>query len=322
MTTRIFASGAESEHSFAVASEATTVRRRHSRSPARRLPPRTLEIFRAVPVGSRRARSQMAWVADVLGSPAFGQLRSDRRGNWAEVVRVLARYADWKDRTTRPTWARVGEQAEVSRRTVARVIEWLRARGYLGTVESGATPLFRIGLLYGLAAAGEGNRAAEYVLCTPSRSSDRRPIRQRPTPLTQVPQRESGTPSGSRKGPRSIPPREDPSESSNSRHWPATRRPATRGEALAAAETLRHRNPVLRRLTARHLRSLARRYWAAGWTPADVLYAMEHLPCLLAHPWRRPASGPRAARRRPRPPYPRRAGSAGRSARYRIGGPG
>jgi hypothetical protein len=226
----------------------------------------------------------MAWVADVLDDPEFGQLRSDRRGNWAEVVRVLARYADWKDRTTRPTWARVADQAGVSRRTVARAIEWLHARGYLGTVETGSTPLFRIGVLYGLTAAGEQNRAAEYVLCTPGRSAARRPIRQRPTRPSSVSQRETGTPSGSRKGPRTTPAREERSENPSARHWPATRRPATRGEALAAAKTLRRRNQVLRRLTARHLRSLARRYWAAGWTPADVLYAMEHLPDGRQHP--------------------------------------
>jgi len=38
-----------------------------------------MEIFRAIPVGSRRACSQMAWVADVLDDPEFGQLRADRR---------------------------------------------------------------------------------------------------------------------------------------------------------------------------------------------------------------------------------------------------
>ena len=226
----------------------------------------------------------MAWVADVLDDPDFEQLRSDRRRNWAEVVRVLARYVDWRDRTTRPTWARVADQARVSRRTVARAIEWLHARGYLGTVETGSTPLFRIGVLYGLATTSEGNRAAEYVLCTPGRPTDRRPIRQRPTrPVSVCPSR-SGTPSGSRKGPRRIPPREDRAEGLSARHWPATQRPGTRGEALAAAETLRRRNPMLRRLTARHLRSLAKLYFEAGWTPADVLYAMEHRPDGRQHP--------------------------------------
>ena len=45
-------------------------------------------------------------------------------------------------------WQRDGTW--VSPRTVARAIEWLHADGYLGTVESGSTPLFRIGVLYGM----------------------------------------------------------------------------------------------------------------------------------------------------------------------------
>jgi hypothetical protein len=226
----------------------------------------------------------MAWVADVLDDPESGHMRADGRRNFTEVVRVLARYADWKDRTTRPTWARIGDQAGVSRSVVARTVRWLREHGYLGAVESGSTPMFRIGVLYGLVAVGEGNRAAEYVLCIPGRANEKRQIRPRPTrPVAAWPHR-SGTPSRSRKGPRNIPSREDQPESGSARHWPGTRRPATRGEALAAAETLRRRSPLLRRLTARHIRSLARQYWAAGWTPADVLYAMEHLPDGRQHP--------------------------------------
>jgi hypothetical protein len=57
---------------------------------------------------------------------------------------------------------------------------------------------------------------------------------------------------------------------------------------LAAAELLRRRNPVLRRLTARHLRSLLKPYWAAGWTPADVLHVMDHLPDGRLHPHTHP----------------------------------
>ncbi len=216
-------------------------------------------------------------MADVVDDPEFGELRADRRRNFAEVVRVLARYADWRDRTARPTWALLAEQAGVSRRTVARAIAWLHERGYLGTVETGSTPLLRIGVLYGLD-AGEGNRAAEYVLCTPGRASHKRPIRQQPTRPLAVGRHGTGTPSGFCKEPRVTPAREDPPESPSPRHWPAMRRPQTRGEMLAAAELLRRRNPVLRRLTARHLRSLLKTYWAAGWTPADVLHVIDHLP--------------------------------------------
>jgi hypothetical protein len=252
--------------------------------PIRRRPPRILEIFKAIPVGSRRARSQMGWVADVLADPEVGQMRADGRRNFAEVVRVLARYADWKDHTTRPTWARIGDQAGVSRSVVARTVRWLREHGYLGTVETGSTPLIRTGVLYGLAAAGEGNRAAEYVLCSPGRASRQRPIRKPRTQPVMMGRCITGTPSRSRKGPRSTPPREDSSETRSNRHWPATRRPATRGEMLAAADMLRRRSPLLRRITARHLRSLLKGYWQRGWTPADVLYAVDHYPDGQQHP--------------------------------------
>jgi hypothetical protein len=51
--------------------------------------------------------------------------------------------------------ARLADEIGVSRRTVACVIAWLQARGYLGTVETGSTPLFRTDVRYGMAAAGE-----------------------------------------------------------------------------------------------------------------------------------------------------------------------
>jgi hypothetical protein len=262
-------------------------RRRGAARPARRLPPRTLEIFKAIPVGSRRARDQMGWVADVLDDPEVGQMRADGRRNFAEVVRVLARYADWKDRTTRPTWARIGEQAGVSRSVVARTIRWLREHGYLGTVVTGSTPMIRTGVLYGLSSAGEENEAAEYVLCTPGRTSQRRqsrPVRTQPTQPCAGDPDITDTPSRSRQGPRSTPPREHRSETERPRHWPMTRRPATRGEMLAAAEMLRRRTPLLRRITARHLRSLVKGYFQRGWTPADVLYAIDHYPDGRQHP--------------------------------------
>jgi hypothetical protein len=260
---------------------------RRGARPARRLPPRTLEIFKAIPVGSRRARDQMGWVAEVLDDPEVGQMRADGRRNFAEVVRVLARYADWKDRTTRPTWARIGEQAGVSRSVVARTIRWLREHGYLGTVVTGSTPMIRTGVLYGLSSAGEENEAAEYVLCAPGRASQRRPIRPVRTQPTQPCAGDpdiTDTPSRSRKGPRSTPPREHRPETRRPRHWPMTRRPATRGEMLAAAERLRRHSPLLRRITARHLRSLVKRYFQRGWTPADVLYAVDHYPDGRQHP--------------------------------------
>jgi hypothetical protein len=50
------------------------------------------------------------------------------------------------------------------------------------------------------------------------------------------------------------------------------------GEALRAAEALRLAALTFRRLSARHVRHLLREHFRAGWSPADVLWALDHLP--------------------------------------------
>jgi hypothetical protein len=47
---------------------------------------------------------------------------------------------------------------------------------------------------------------------------------------------------------------------------------------LAAACELRHAHPVLARLSPKALRSLARPYFAAGWTTSDVTHALAYRP--------------------------------------------
>jgi hypothetical protein len=250
------------------------------RAPRRRrqrvesLPGRTLEIFRAVPVGSRRARDQMGWVAAVLAHPELAGWRADRVRNLAEIARVLARYADWRMLTTRPTWARIAEQSGVGRATVARAIRWLRTEGFLGVVESGTTPAFRPGVLHGLADLAEGNRASEYVLTIPTRSGKRQRIRTEPPVARPI----TDTPSLARKGQGRRPPHAREAAGQIPRHWPLSRSPRTRGQMLAAAEQLRQRCRLLSRITARHLRSLLADYWRQGWTPGDCLHALDHQP--------------------------------------------
>jgi hypothetical protein len=50
--------------------------------------------------------------------------------------------------------------------------------------------------------------------------------------------------------------------------------PQTRSERLAAAGAMQDRFRVLRQLSDRHVRHLARPFTLAGWTPADVLFAI------------------------------------------------
>src|SRR5690606_5759290 len=54
--------------------------------------------------------------------------------------------------------------------------------------------------------------------------------------------------------------------------------PATRGQQLDAARAMQHAAFPLRRISARHLRSIARPFFRAGWTPRDVLYAIDTRP--------------------------------------------
>jgi len=60
--------------------------------------------------------------------------------------------------------------------------------------------------------------------------------------------------------------------------WPTTVRPTTRDERhLAAAEA--HRiDPVLRRVSIPHVAALAREWHLAGWTVADLRWALDHRP--------------------------------------------
>ena len=51
-----------------------------------------------------------------------------------------------------------------------------------------------------------------------------------------------------------------------------------RAEALSAARAIQDRARDLRRISIEHVRSVARVYFRAGWTPADVVHALDHEP--------------------------------------------
>ena len=242
------------------------------------------EIARAVRAGCRRARCQRDWLKDVLEHMTAAGWRSDRERHWTAIARVIALHADWRTRCTRPGWERVaalagdagagGQRRPLSRATVARCIAWLRAAGFLGVVESGSTPLIRTGVLYGLSDAGAVNLAAVYVLTTPGRRSARRPARS----LGQG-QPENETPSISACGYRRSPRARGTAENPAGRTWRACDRPGNRAEELAAAEVIRERSAVLRRLSAAHVAHIARPYWRRGWTIGDFLHALDWRPC-------------------------------------------
>ena len=207
-------------------------------------PTRPFDTCRAVRDGSVRARSQAAWIRAVEAHLAFASFRSDAHRNLMAVAWVLARFADWHALTSRPTWQRLMDTSGMSRSSVAKYLRLLRDAGLLGIVESGTTPQFRSFLH-----ADDGNRASVYVLCVPAHA-------------LVSPVEETRTPSRSPQESVATPPlaREEP------------------GEHLAPTREVQHGVPVLSAISDRHLRSVLRPQWEAGWSVSDVLWCLDHKP--------------------------------------------
>jgi len=162
----------------------------------------------------------------------------------------------------------------LSRSTIAAWIAWLRRAGLLGTVAHGSTPRYRRGPDDGM-----GNIAAEYVLAEPQAEPEGEQVSES-VGKTRTPSRFSKetlfSPSRAREKNRAVEPVTD-------RSWPRTATPGTRRDMLKAAERARAESLTLRRLSARHVRSLLRPVWRLGGTVADALYMLDHAPD--GRPW-------------------------------------
>jgi hypothetical protein len=257
-----------------------------------------LQIARSVPAGSRRTRSQKAWIREVLADPEVQGWRRDRRDHWEAIFRRMADYMDWSTRCSRPTWDRLAAAADPQRplhkSTVARCLKWLRGRGYLGVAESGSTPEFRP---MALRTAGDGNLAAVYVLTVHGRNLLKRTNPTR-TDLDDTGQSVNATPSVSRRDSESPSTRERTREGAKfkgdklkgqaspgltllppgGRPPTAAGRPEKRSEGERLARLVQDVARDLRGLSPAHVLHLARAQLAAGWTPADVVYALDHQP--------------------------------------------
>jgi hypothetical protein len=219
------------------------------------------EIAQAVnrlPVPARRATGQHEFLKRLGEDPELAQLRADRARNIAECARILARYASWVDRTTRPTRERICKLAGFALSTWKAARRWLEQHGYLGTVREGRTVLFMSAVLSALAdgnAEEQPNEAAVYVLCVPRQKPGREPVvagEEKTRPLT--PSRSEGGTSPAR-------PRED------NRVAPLRKGPGSR-------------------LSEAHVASIARPFTAAGWTAADLEHAIGYPPAGNRHSFR------------------------------------
>lgn len=208
------------------------------------IPPSRREIALAIPAASRRARGQHEFLTRLGEDPDLAQLRADRARNITEVGRIMARFASWTDRTTRPTRARVCHLAGISVSTFKSARRWLEGKGFLGLVRRGWTAMLRAGAL---ADPEEPNEAAIWVLCVPRRK-----------------------------------PRETPPDTSDQVTRPLTPSRSEGGNHPARAREHSRVAPLRtgpgHRLTDQHVAALARPFTAAGWTEADFRHALEHGP--------------------------------------------
>jgi hypothetical protein len=266
-----------------------------------------LAIAAGVPDGSVRAAGEVQWTADCRAHPALAHLRSDAWDSAMNVVRSLANRTDWQLGTARPTWAVLMADTGLSRRTIARYLALLRAAGLLGVVATGrtaaATPM----------ALDDGiNAAAVYVLTVPhalhlvtsGRHEQDQPEpsqeHQGATPAGPAPALtrateavdEDGTPSPS----PLVTGKDKPTHARASAPsalgdltraeviaaggpcWALGINPLGKNDRLRAAAELVRQDPVLGRITVRHVAALLREWHLAGFTPLDVLHALHYRP--------------------------------------------
>ena len=254
-----------------------------------------LTIVQAIPAGSKRARNQRSYLRAVLADPVIAALRADRRRSVLELARILARHANWQDMTSwRPrerACAEIGSSRDPSKplsisayKAARRVLE---DRGFLGLVAQGWTSALRAAVL-----DDQTGTSAVFVLTVPRRKQRLRPDREPPRvnrPLTGSRREPDIAPRAREakakikdgnpevKGEKARAPRGQ-SMLPPAGAAPLTAAPENRTEALTAAQAMQERARLLRRISAEHLRHLARPFFAAGWSPRDLLHAIDHEP--------------------------------------------
>ena len=247
-----------------------------------------LAIVKAIRPGSKRARDQRRYLRAVLADPVIAALRADRRRAVLELARILARHANWRDMTSwRPrerACAEIGSSRDPSKplsvsayKAARRVLE---DRGFLGLVAQGWTSALRASVL-----DDRTGTSAVFVLTVPRRkqrlpadgesSRVNRPLsssRREPDIAPRAREAKAEINGEKARAPRGLPVLPPAGAA------PLAAVPENRTEALAAAQAMQERARLLRRISAEHLRHLARPFFAAGWSPRDLLHAINHEP--------------------------------------------
>ncbi|MEE6289288.1 hypothetical protein V2J52_16665 [Georgenia sp. MJ173] len=243
----------------------------------------------AVPAGQTIPRRTSHWLEEALAHPMTATMTAPALRTYRAVARAIANATDTATKTTNFSWASLGQaiteldpSAGHSRATVARYLSRLREAGLLGIVASGRRAEY--------APKSQGpaiNERAIYVLAVPRRlqvvDEDETPPLEEAYVPPHTHAREQLT------SPQAEPLRGHAHQAAQARPpsvpaqrqlpaWPRSVTPRRKDDMLAAAGTLRDLVPALRGISSRYIRSVLRPYFLAGWTLADVQYALDHRP--------------------------------------------
>jgi len=222
--------------------------------------PGRAEIARAIPPGSRRLRSQPEALLALPADLALAELRADYARNICEVWRRLVRSAaPWAHMTVICPREQLAAELGISVSTWKRCRRWIEAHGYLGCVVAGSTPeLDGMRTSPALVEADAVNTAAVYVLTVP-RKKQVLPPPPHDHRLTGPPTR---LPEGGGVDP--APARQDCG-------------PRSRAGSLPAMAGQMRKGPG-QGITDGWCAHLAAVFITGGWTPADLLWAINHDP--------------------------------------------
>jgi hypothetical protein len=267
-------------------------------------------VENAVPEGHVLATKLSDWLELVWQAPGMVYLNRPRQRRIMAMAKAFLALSDPESFTTTPGHVALADAAEIGYDRVTDYIDWFEAEGLLVTVAKGRsaekvpkTKTAADGTRWPSADGSVTNERAVYAFIRPLNNETldvmgSEPVDKVTDPTTppeySYPPYARGA-LGDQEG-DGFAATESPSEALYERgvvpHWADRRLPdyrkhettdaqtkrARRARELHAAVTLQRHSPPLRRISARFIAQVCRRWFRAGWTWGDILRALDARP--------------------------------------------